>query len=67
MRLNILRGTQTVPYDLVSKDVTLLEMLTEIKTTKDATLNFASDCRSSVCLWVVCGAGQWQGGLGLYL
>ena len=49
MRLNIVRDTETVHYDVSTQDVTLLEMLTEIKTTQDATLSFASDCRSSVC------------------
>ena len=49
MRLNIVRDTKTIHYDVSVKDVTLLEMLTEIKTTQDATLSFASDCRSSVC------------------
>ena len=33
----------------IKKGVTLLEALTNIKTTKDPTLSFRSGCRSSVC------------------
>ncbi|WP_345976223.1 2Fe-2S iron-sulfur cluster-binding protein [Sulfurimonas sp. HSL3-7] len=36
-------------YEVDLEGATLLEMLTEIKTKQDATLSFASGCRSSVC------------------
>jgi len=38
-----------VEYECNLKDATLLEVLNHIKTTQDATLTFASGCRSSVC------------------
>ena len=49
MTLNIIRNGEKVSYTLSSKDATLLQLLSEIKTTQDATLSFASGCRSSVC------------------
>ncbi len=42
-------GAQMVAYEVEDKEQTLLEALTAIKTTIDATLSFASGCRSSVC------------------
>ncbi len=49
MKIDIQRdeGVSTFSVDL--KDVTLLEMLTYIKTELDSTLTFSSGCRSSVC------------------
>jgi fumarate reductase iron-sulfur subunit len=49
MVLNIIRNGEKVSYKITSKDATLLQLLGEIKTTQDATLSFASGCRSSVC------------------
>ncbi len=49
MVLNIIRNSEKVSYKVTSKDATLLQLLSEIKTTQDATLSFASGCRSSVC------------------
>ncbi len=42
-------GAQTISYELEEKQQTLLEALTTIKTTHDATLSFSSGCRSGVC------------------
>jgi fumarate reductase iron-sulfur subunit len=42
-------GAQLVAYEIEERGQTLLEALTTIKTTIDATLSFASGCRSSVC------------------
>lgn len=39
----------TLSYEVESSDSTLLELLDAIKTKHDATLSFASDCRSSIC------------------
>ena len=36
-------------YEVMAEEMTLLEMLTQIKTHQDNTLTFASGCRSSVC------------------
>jgi len=49
MILNILRNGEKASFRLPQRDATLLEFLTEIKRTQDASLSFASDCRSSVC------------------
>jgi len=49
MILNIMRNGEQVAYKVASKEATLLRLLNEIKTTVDATLSFASGCRSSVC------------------
>lgn len=43
------RGAEFVDYEVALEGATLLEALTEIKTKTDATLSFASGCRSSVC------------------
>lgn len=48
MKIKIQRE-ELVEYEITSKDVTLLETLNEIKTTQDASLTFASGCRSSIC------------------
>nr|WP_321267326.1 2Fe-2S iron-sulfur cluster-binding protein [uncultured Sulfurimonas sp.] len=45
-----LENTQSIlEYEVQMQDATLLEVLNEIKTTQDATLTYASGCRSSVC------------------
>ncbi len=49
MTINIIRNGKKVTFKVVQKDETLLQVLTEIKTTQDASLSFASGCRSSVC------------------
>ena len=49
MTINIMRNGEKVSYKVTEKDVTLLQVLNEIKTTQDRTLSFSSDCRSSVC------------------
>ncbi len=49
MVLHIMRNGEKVSYKVSSKEATLLQLLSEIKTTQDATLSFASGCRSSVC------------------
>ena len=49
MTLNIMRNGEKVRYKVVDKEMTLLEVLTEIKTTQDTSLSFSSECRSSVC------------------
>ncbi|MDA3946336.1 MAG: 2Fe-2S iron-sulfur cluster-binding protein [Helicobacteraceae bacterium] len=49
MILNIMRSGEQVSYKVSTKEATLLQLLSEIKTTQDATLSFASGCRSSVC------------------
>lgn len=48
MRIKIARET-FVEYEVQIQDVTLLEVLNEIKTSQDSSLTFASGCRSSVC------------------
>ncbi len=48
MKIKVQRE-KIVEYELDVKDVTLLELLQKIKTTKDNTLTFASGCKSSVC------------------
>ena len=40
---------ELVEYDVAFEGVTLLELLTQIKTQVDQTLTFTSGCRSSVC------------------
>ncbi len=42
-------GAQKVSYELEATGQTLLDALTTIKTEQDATLSFASECRSGVC------------------
>jgi len=56
MKLTIKRTTnepqfreEFVDYEVTLENATLLELLTQIKTEQDATLTFASGCRSSVC------------------
>ncbi len=48
MKIKIQRET-LVEYEVNLVDATLLAVLGEIKTSQDATLSFASGCRSSVC------------------
>ncbi len=48
MKINIRRET-IVEYEVDMQDATLLALLQKIKTTQDATLTFASGCKSSVC------------------
>ena len=43
------QGAQYIAYELEDQGHTLLEALRMIKTTQDATLSFASGCRSGVC------------------
>ena len=49
MTLNIIRSGEKCVYEVAEKDATLLQFLGDIKTTQDASLSFASGCRSSVC------------------
>jgi len=49
MTLNIIRNGEKCVYEVAEKDATLLQFLGDIKTTQDASLSFASGCRSSVC------------------
>jgi len=49
MTLNIMRNGVKSVYTVAEQDATLLQVLGEIKTTQDASLSFASGCRSSVC------------------
>lgn len=48
MKIKIQRET-LVEYEVNLKDVTLLTVLNDIKTTQDNSLSFSSGCRSSVC------------------
>ena len=48
MKIKIQRE-EIVEYELNMSGVTLLEVLNEIKTKQDATLTYASGCRSGVC------------------
>lgn len=48
MKIKIQRE-EIVEYEVNMLDVTLLEVLNEIKTRQDATLTYASGCRSGVC------------------
>ncbi|MDA7817944.1 2Fe-2S iron-sulfur cluster-binding protein [Sulfurimonas sp.] len=48
MKIKIKREEFT-EYEVDLENVTLLEVLNEIKTTQDPTLSFSSGCRSSVC------------------
>lgn len=48
MKIKIQRKT-LVEYEVNLKDVTLLTVLNDIKTTQDNSLSFSSGCRSSVC------------------
>jgi len=49
MTINIMRNGEKSVYEVAEQDATLLQVLTEIKTTQDTSLSFASGCRSSVC------------------
>ncbi len=51
MKINILRSETSTQqnYELQDKEMTLLNALTHIKATQDATLTFTAGCRSSVC------------------
>ena len=49
MHLHVKRADESVTYELESGSETLLALLEKIKTAQDASLSFASDCRSSVC------------------
>ncbi len=48
MKIEVQRNSK-VSYEIADADLTLLEALSEIKTTQDASLSFSSGCRSSVC------------------
>ena len=49
MKITVKREEKFVEYEVDVVDITLLQLLTIIKTTQDNTLTFASGCRSSVC------------------
>jgi fumarate reductase iron-sulfur subunit len=51
MQISILRSETNTPqsYILENKEDTLLNVLTSIKATEDATLTFTAGCRASVC------------------
>ncbi len=51
MQINILRSNTNTQqnYELPDKETTLLNALTHIKATQDATLTFTAGCRASVC------------------
>ncbi|MBU0633264.1 4Fe-4S dicluster domain-containing protein [bacterium] len=49
MTINIKRGEELVSYEIEEKNLTLLQVLTQIKTEVDSSLSFSSGCRSSVC------------------
>jgi len=49
MKIQIKRDSGIVDYSVELENVTLLEVLNNIKTTQDSSLTFASGCRSSVC------------------
>ncbi|PTB83973.1 succinate dehydrogenase, partial [Sulfurovum lithotrophicum] len=51
MQITILRSNTNSPqtYTLENKETTLLNALTHIKATQDATLTFTAGCRASVC------------------
>ncbi len=51
MKINILRSETNTQqnYELQDKEMTLLNALTHIKATEDATLTFTAGCRASVC------------------
>ncbi len=49
MKIDIKRDAQVVSYELVSQDLTLLELLSHIKIEIDSSLTFSSGCRSGVC------------------
>ncbi len=49
MKITIQRGVKAEHFSVKAANMTLLELLSKIKTEQDATLTFASGCRSSVC------------------
>lgn len=49
MKITIQRGVKAEHFNVKAANITLLELLSKIKTEQDATLTFASGCRSSVC------------------
>lgn len=51
MKINILRSQTNTQqsYEIADGETTLLQALTDIKTTQDATLTFTAGCRASVC------------------
>jgi fumarate reductase iron-sulfur subunit len=49
MKINVLKSEGFQEYSVALKNATLLEVLQEIKTTQDKSLQFSSGCRSSVC------------------
>jgi len=49
MKISIKREFEFIEYEVDMSDITLLEVLNEIKTKQDATLSYSSGCRSSVC------------------
>lgn len=49
MKIQIKRDDSVHEYEVDLKDTTLLAVLQEIKTSQDASLTFASGCRSGVC------------------
>lgn len=49
MKIHIKRGSDTLSYEVEEKNLTLLQLLTHIKTKIDSSLSFSSGCRSSVC------------------
>jgi len=49
MKINIKRDAEVAEYEVDLENKTLLEVLSEIKTTLDPSLTFSSGCRSSVC------------------
>jgi len=49
MKVSIKRGFDFIDYDVNMQNVTLLELLNEIKAHQDASLAYSSGCRSSVC------------------
>ncbi len=51
MKIHILRSETNTrqSYTLLDKETTLLNALTHVKATLDATLTFTAGCRASVC------------------
>jgi fumarate reductase iron-sulfur subunit len=49
MKVSIRRESDFIDYDVDMQNVTLLELLNEIKANQDASLAYSSGCRSSVC------------------
>ena len=48
MKIKIQRESLAL-YEVDTQDATLLNVLQTIKTTQDATLTYASGCKSSIC------------------